>query len=202
MAAQRLWYCTWFCFFRFSRKLLALSDLDGHFLYECYKEHIPLHEASATEALPLLQPNSFFAAALGGSATIVAYLRAAERRSPRELKSQGWPEASPNVGFTVAEDASQARAEGDETGSPEVPASLETHSGTACTKVKDLTIVCETTEPNQISEKLDTARRRWGSSCVAPVWVETPPLRASCELMYRSLLGIYAMQSARLKYER
>ena len=35
-----------------------------------------------------------------------------------------------------------------------------------------------------------------------PVWEENEPLRASCELMYRSLVGLYAMQSSRLKYEK
>lgn len=39
-------------------------------------------------------------------------------------------------------------------------------------------------------------------SISVPPWTEVRPLRASCELMYRSLLGMYTMQASRLKFER
>lgn len=29
--------------------------------------------------------------------------------------------------------------------------------------------------PSYTKDRLDVVRRRWGSSCVPPVWLETPP---------------------------
>lgn len=185
---------------RLARKLLALSDLDGHFLYECYKECIPLHEASAAEALPLLRPNGFFAAALGGSAEAVAYRSAFARQSLHAPQ--------PHAGHAgIPLDISRTGANGAAT-PPTMPATEEgasiqphalhvTPTGCHDLKVQDELVTRETTEA-----KPGATHQGVADAAVPSVWVEARPLRASCELMYRSLLGMYAMQSTRLKFER
>lgn len=56
---------------RSTQKLLLLTDLDGHFLHECHKDGIPLHEASASYSIQMLKHNDLYSAALGGDATVV-----------------------------------------------------------------------------------------------------------------------------------
>lgn len=57
--------------FRSAQKILLLTDLDGHFLHECYKDGIPLVEASALFSIQMLKRNDLYSAALGGDASVV-----------------------------------------------------------------------------------------------------------------------------------
>ncbi|XP_026190219.1 uncharacterized protein LOC34618033 [Cyclospora cayetanensis] len=180
------------------RKLLALSDLDGHFLFECYKQQIHLQEADAQTTLCLLKPSAVFAAALGERAGAVSYRAAAKRyqddsqrtlgvhrpQTPEDSVEQDKEEETGLCGLLpeyYPAQFCQKHVANDENGVPQpslLPLSLA-------------------------SAGIESAEASRSPVCSIPTtWEAAVPLRASCELMYRSLLGLYALQASRLKYER
>ncbi|KAL8271060.1 hypothetical protein Esti_005045 [Eimeria stiedai] len=194
---------------RLARKLLLLSDLDGHFLYESYKGRLPLREAPAATALPLLRFNSLFAAALGGSAEAVAR-RAAQGPlglegplCPQQDKAQPGTHAAPNCA-DLAGDSLGVLGDAEEMTS--VSTNSSEASADSCFGVQSATRVFAGDSLAARSRKPDENRELHSMHPSCPVnscaWFEVKPLHASCELMYRSLLGMYAMQASRLKFER
>lgn len=199
--AQNCAVATWLLNRRLARRLLALSDLDGHFLYECYKERIPLHETSAATSLPLLRPNKLFAAALGGAAEAIAYRSAVQWQASDGRQPQaGTAGSQPAVAANVAEAAGTLKErEATITGHPAIrgPSS----------RVRDVKeerelLATSTSENETVSFQKKSPFTAWSPLPAPRAWLEARPLRASCELMYRSLLGTYALQATRLKYER
>lgn len=257
---------------RQGRKLLALSDLDGHFLFEAYKEGLPLQELSAAETLQLLQPNPLLAAAMGADEGVQSYRQAANRlaaalsaahtsSNEHHAAGAGAPVADSDAAACAADVAAPAAATSApasagastaETGTFSVAdtapagASVAAHaSETAavpvaaaattadlrrppvpcegektCTSDSHLSkhsLVASTSQNSPDSfcgrengDQIPHERVSGGSLMTAvgplvghrPVWEDKGPLRASCELMYRSLLGWYAMQCNRLKYQK
>ncbi|KAL8436911.1 hypothetical protein Efla_002109 [Eimeria flavescens] len=184
---------------RSARRLLLLSDLDGHFLFECKKEEIPLSETPAATALPLLQPSGLFAAALGGRAETVA--KGAAARRLQSVKQQAERAAQEEEAEAAAD------REGREGEKPLLCFSpdegmLAAASG-ACEEAARTERLIEAGGIESATSRSVAACERSGLPTARhQAWLEVTPLRASCELMYRSLLGMYAMQSTRLKYER
>ncbi|KAL8429672.1 hypothetical protein ACSSS7_006447 [Eimeria intestinalis] len=202
---------------RLARKLLLLSDLDGHFLYESYKAMLPLHEAPASTALPLLRFNGLFAAALGGSAGAVACRAAQQQQGPlegplegpssrhHEEAEGGKTQASPNCADAVGDSRGGVSRNAGET--LNVSAHSPDASAESCWGVQtandisvDDSLTAGSTRP--VENKQLIRCMHLSSPVDSGAWYEVKPLRASCELMYRSLLGMYAMQASRLKFER
>ncbi|CBZ54028.1 helicase conserved C-terminal domain-containing protein [Neospora caninum Liverpool] len=187
------------------RSLLLLHDLETHFLFECFSEGINLTELHPRSALSLLSPNRALIAILGQKGDNEIRPEASEEgeedeeHSPRGRRV----EAACTRKTTVAETENiasyschslkEASQEEPETKGQRKKASTRTEESE---EVEDVEKTACADYPTPVSQ---TPLSVWPSGAW---WHEVPSLRASADLFYRSLLGFYAMQSKRLKFDK
>ncbi|PFH34434.1 hypothetical protein BESB_064650 [Besnoitia besnoiti] len=207
------------------RSLLLLHDLEAHFLYECFQEGINLSELHPRTALSLLQRNPALAAILGQPLEMKTTPREdrgklrgdGEKKGRRRRERGGFGERDTDAEASAAtcDEPTNAPLSGafsspadssssvSSAASPRRATSFSSAAGEAEASAQE----SAPRDRSDRGENGDLSVRLPALSIPAvpfsPAWwSELPWLRASADLFYRSLLGLYAMQSRRLKFEK